>query len=110
MLKRSYTAIVERGLPLKGEFATEPYEAGWATEALWFVRRLDSASQPLKDVRVQISPDGIHWIDEGTKLGAFNAAGLAFARTTHFGNWLRLAGRVAGPGEVSVLVALTLKE
>ena len=40
-LRRSYTAVVERNTLWQGEFATEPYEAAWATEAIFFVRALD---------------------------------------------------------------------
>ncbi len=39
--------FIERGQPLAGEFATEPYEAGWASEALFFVRLPKMAIQKL---------------------------------------------------------------
>ena len=41
MLRESYTAIVERSEALRGSFATEPYECGWAGEAIFFVRILE---------------------------------------------------------------------
>ena len=41
MLRESYTAIVERSEELSGSFATEPYECGWAGEAIFFVRILE---------------------------------------------------------------------
>jgi hypothetical protein len=109
-LRRSYTAIVERGLPLAGSFETEPYEAGWASEAIFFVRLLESAPGIAIQAHIEISPDGMHWISEGTELGSFSADGLAFCRTVNFGNWLRLAGVVSGAAQIGAMVILALKE
>ncbi|MBI3972655.1 MAG: hypothetical protein HY332_15365 [Chloroflexi bacterium] len=116
-MRRSHTAILERGEALRGDFATEPYEAGWASEALVFLRLL--AAQPTGtnepappaavSARVQISPDGMHWVDEGTTLPP--DGDVRFARVREFGNWLRVAGTVSPPGaEVRALVYLVLKE
>jgi len=33
MVKRSYNAVVERNVEWQGTFASEPYEAGWSSEA-----------------------------------------------------------------------------
>jgi hypothetical protein len=125
---------VERGEPLRGTFATEPYEAGWATEALVFVRLLEAPAGARVRARVQISPDGMHWADEGTALPEVTGLGTSggstdraagadggadgdgtgvpvFARVREFGNWLRVAGSVT-PGDASVraLVYFVLKE
>jgi hypothetical protein len=108
-MRRSYTAVVERGEPLAGDWATEPYEVGWATEALFFVRLLEEPATGRLDARVQLSPDGMHWIDEGTALPELRD-GMAFVRVREFGNWLRLAGAVAGTGQLRALIYLTLKE
>jgi hypothetical protein len=108
-MRRSYTAVVERGEPLAGEWATEPYEAGWATEALFFVRLLEGPADARIAARVQLSPDGMHWIDEGTTLPELRD-GMAFARVREFGNWLRLAGTVSAAGGVRALIYLALKE
>jgi hypothetical protein len=135
-MRRSYTAVVERGEPLQGRFATEPYEAGWATEALVFVRVLEAPAGARVRARVQISPDGMHWADEGTTLPEVTGPGTSggstdgaagpdagpdgsadgmsvpvFARVREFGNWLRVAGSVT-PGDASVraLVYFVLKE
>ena len=69
MLRESYTAIVERSEELRGNFATEPYECGWAGEAIFFVRILERAGD-LEGItlQVQISADGIRWCDEGTSV------------------------------------------
>jgi hypothetical protein len=108
---QSYTAVVERAEPLTGDFATEPYEAGWAREAIVFVRVL---SEPETSVsiraRVQISPDGIHWADEGTEFSCSQERRLGFAKVIHFGNWLRVAGTVQPAGaSVDALVYIHLK-
>lgn len=112
MVLQSYTAVVERAQPLVGEFATEPYEAGWAREALIFIRiREDTDGAPTVRARVQISPDGLHWVDEGTEFPVIEQPGLHCVRVREFGNWLRIAGRVDPPGtEAKALVYITLKE
>ncbi|MDE0078738.1 MAG: hypothetical protein OXO50_14545 [Caldilineaceae bacterium] len=109
MLRESYTAIVERSEELRGSFATEPYECGWAGEAIFFVRILERVGN-LEGVtlHVQISPDGIRWCDEGTTV-ALREAEVSFCRVRHFGNWLRLAGRLPEGASVRAIVALSLK-
>ena len=102
MLRQSYTAVVERAHPLCGEFSTEPYEAGWAREALVFFKVRDGFSHGAEvHARIQISPDGIDWVDEGTVLPVIRGKGLYFAKVTNFGNWLRVATgeRSAGPDQ-----------
>lgn len=96
-MRQIHTAVLERFGTFSGDFATEPYEAGWAEEAIFFVRidEVDGA-EPALSGQVQISPDGIAWIDEGTPLPAVKQAGVVFTRVRHFGNWLRLACRVSG--------------
>ncbi len=113
-VRRSYTAIVERNVLWEGEFATEPYEAAWASEAIFFVRALEVhqlGRAGSYSAKVQISADGIHWADEGTtfelprKLDA-----VTFCKVRHFGGWLRLTGELRSPAELRVLVSLALKE
>ncbi|MCZ6631820.1 MAG: hypothetical protein O7G87_00315 [bacterium] len=40
LLRKSHTAVMERNQIWSGSFETEPYEAGWASEAIFFVRTL----------------------------------------------------------------------
>ncbi len=109
MLRESYTAIVERSESLRGDYATEPYECGWAGEAIFFVRVLERVGDVEGvTLNVQISPDGIRWCDEGTTV-ALSEAEVSFCRVRHFGNWLRLAGRLPEGVSVGAIVALTLK-
>ena len=110
-VRRSYTAVVERNVEWSGEFATEPYEAAWATEAIFFVRALAVTGKAVIQARVQISPDGMHWCDEGTKLALPSSPDqTTFCKVRHFGGWLRLAGAVPENVSTRVIVYLTLKE
>ena len=96
-MKQIHTAVLERFGSFSGDFATEPYEAGWAEEAIFFVKITEvEGAEPALTGHVQISPDGITWMDEGTPLPPVRRAGAAFTRVRHFGNWLRLACQVSG--------------
>ena len=115
-MRQSHTAVVERNQCWEGDFATEPYEAGWSHEAIFFVRMLrakaaNSSSLIAVELQVQISPDGIHWCDEGSRL-TFVAQHVldkpSFVRVSHYGGWLRLAGTVKN-GRAWALVHLALK-
>jgi hypothetical protein len=107
--RTSYTTVLERNTVWQGDFATEPYEGAWASEAVFFVRALANGAEAR--ARVQISPDGIHWCDEGTTLALpADADTVSFCRVAHFGGWLRLAGTVAAGQTATVIVYLTLKE
>jgi hypothetical protein len=80
-----------------GTFHTEPYEAGWADEALAiiYVREL-TGSAPTLLIQAQISADGVRWFDHpasSLRIDSLGGRGLAL---TQFGNWLRLAGEVSG--------------
>jgi hypothetical protein len=112
MIRRSFTAVIARNETWSGEVATEPYECAWAGEAILFVRAL-GAKGVLRGARarVQISPDGIHWADEGTSFALPAKTGqLTFGRVTHFGGYLRLVGKIPARASVTVLVSLVLKE
>jgi hypothetical protein len=110
-VRRSTTAVVERNVEWTGQFATEPYEAAWASEALFFVRALAVTDDSVIQARVQISPDGMHWCDEGTTLALPSSPDqTTFCKVRHFGGWLRLAGEVPENAAITVIVYLTLKE
>ncbi len=107
MVRRSYTAVVERNVEWQGKFASEPYEAGWASEAIFFIRILKGSGNHAA-AKVQITPDGMHWCDEGTTVTLPDEGETTSCKVSHFGNWLRLTGEVETP--VTVLVTLSLKE
>ncbi|MGR3793060.1 DUF6385 domain-containing protein [Vannielia sp. SX4] len=109
MLPENITAILARNERWEEAAATEPFEAGWAREAMLFVRSLKApeAAQPV--LRVQISPDGMHWLDEGATVEVPAEGEVAAVRLTHFGNWLRLAGEFDAGSAATLLVTLHLK-
>jgi hypothetical protein len=110
MLPESHTAIIARNETWRGSSASEGYEAGWAREAVIFVRALKPSIGPTCIVDVEISPDGIHWISEGTSFEMpVDEGGIAVARIKRFGNWLRVRADLVDGAEATVLVTLHLK-
>lgn len=111
MLRESVTAIVARNEPWSGAVATEPYEAGWASEAVIFVRALSATKVPAGvKLKVQISPDGMRWVDEGTRFPMPNKAeAVTFAKVREFGNWLRIAAELPKGASLKALVTFQLK-
>lgn len=110
-MRQSFTAVVERNVDWQGEFATEPYETAWAGEAIYFIRALAATGMPADAVaRVQISPDGIQWCDEGSTIPLPSGEGVTFGRVSHFGGWLRLVGKLSDSAQLRVIVYLALKE
>ena len=110
MLPENITAIVARNEKWSGEVASEPYETGWAREAIVFVRLLKEPEGPPPEAWIEISPDGMHWVREGTAIDMpVEKDRLAFCRIQRFGNWIRLAARYADGAHGTVLVTLHLK-
>jgi len=111
MLRESTTTVVERNTTWSGSFEAEPCEAAWASEATYFVRLLAvSGSLVGVEARVQVSPDGMHWCDEGTTLTVPSTSDtVTFTRVRHFGGWLRLVGELSPGIELRVIVYLVLK-
>ncbi len=110
-LRESHTAILSLGEDWKGKVATEPYEAAWASEALFFLRalRVEEAVDGAR-AAVQISPDGVHWVDEGTTLALPRRAGeLTFCRVLQFGNYLRLRAELPAGAVCRLVATLSLK-
>ena len=110
-LRESFTFPLERNVTWRGNFATEPAEAAWANEAIFFVRVLESEG-PLDGAvaRAQLSPDGMHWCDEGTVFPLPADAGkTGFCRLRHFGGWLRICGELPPGAALTVIAYLVLK-
>lgn len=99
MLRQFYTSVLERRKSFSGPVETPPFEAGWASEAIFFVRVDDIVAGSSVALRVQISPDGMHWVDEGTIFELLDKPGDAFVKVSHFGGWLRLAGTTSPSGD-----------
>ena len=111
MVMNSHTAVVERNVTWQGAFASEPYEVGWASEAIIFLRTLEAtgaSSEPLR-ADVQISPDGMHWCDEGTSLSLSVKPGVTFAKVKHFGGWLRIVGTLPPGVSIKLILYYSLK-
>ncbi len=109
-MRQSATATVELNTKWRDTFTAEPFEVAWASEAIYFIRALESEGVPGgASAHVQISPDGIHWCDEGTLVPLPAAPGTTFARITHFGGWLRLVGEIPNGARMKVIVHVVLK-
>ncbi len=106
------TAVLQRHTEYTGDFQTEPYETAWAGEAIFFIRAEEiSGEEVTLRAVVQISPDGIHWVDEGTAFPAITEMGDYFVRVSHFGGWLRLAAGIEGSEpRLKLTIHLVLKE
>lgn len=111
MLPENTLAIVARNEHWEGRAATEPYECGWAREAVFFVRALAAQNIPdFTSAHVQVSPDGMRWVDEGTSLLLpVHADEMDFCKVSHFGGWLRLAVELPDRASMTVVVSLHLK-
>jgi hypothetical protein len=116
-LRESTVAVVARNETWSaGSAATEPYEAGWASEAAIFVRALEDASGSVVGgdsagtARVEISPDGMHWVAEGTTFALpARKDGIGVARVGRFGHWLRVVGELPAGVALKVVVTMQLK-
>jgi hypothetical protein len=110
-LNENHTAVITRNETWAGACASEPYECGWAREAIVFLRALEfSGPAPTARARVQISPDGIRWADEGTTIALpTQADAVAFGKVMHFGNWLRVVADLPLGTTMKALVAINLK-
>ena len=96
-MKQSHTTVLERNTEWKGRFETEPYEAGWAGEAIFFVRVLEASAAYIDaDAQVQISPDGIHWANEWSTLSIDAAGGDDLLPGIPFRQLAALGRRAAG--------------
>lgn len=110
MLPENITAVVARNERWTGNAASEPYEAGWAREAVIFVRALKEPKGEQPRARVEISPDGMRWVPEGTEAPMpAQKDGIAVFRVKHFGSWLRVAADFTAGAESTVLVTIHLK-
>jgi hypothetical protein len=111
-MRNFYTVVLERMKEYDSGFDTEPYECGWASEAMFFIRihELSGANAELSS-KVQVSVDGIEWMDEGTEFHPMGETGSRFIKVRHFGGWLRLSNELRGENpRLKVTVHLVLKE
>lgn len=114
MLPQSHLAVVARNITWVGPCfaATEPFEAGWAREALIFVRLLKPPAWPKgpHSLEVEVSPDGLHWARHGTRIEMpKDETEMTCISVAGFGGWLRIAGPMHEGESATVLVSIHLK-
>ncbi|MGL3148928.1 hypothetical protein ACSS7Z_01080 [Microbacterium sp. A82] len=111
-MRQSQSAVLERGVDLVGSHATEPFEVGWAGEARWYVQFLRPAPGTEVEFRVQISPNGLQWIDHDLIVPVTSeAVGLLSIPVSTFGHWLRLRSEQTSGDDAPMLrIYLELKE
>lgn len=89
-MKQFYTVVLDRLTDFSGRLLSEPYEAGWADEAIAFIRIHEAEPSDHIHAWIQISPDGIEWMDEGHHIECAGVNSLHCIRISNFGGWLRL--------------------
>ena len=108
MLNESTTAVLIRGETVSNNFSTEPYEVGWAKEAIFFLYNLE------KDITgkfcVQISPDGFNWATDENHILIPKANYVSFIKINHFGNWLKFVSSINGDEKTKIMATLHLKQ
>jgi len=111
-MRQFQTTVLDFKYAYTASFASAPYEAAWASEAIFFSRIEEIAGEGAAlTLRAQISVDGIHWVDEGAVCGPLTVPGDYFLRVRHFGGFLRLCGDLAGrEARIQLTNNLVLKE
>jgi len=104
-------SVLETKKVFSKPFSTHPMECGWAKEAMFFIRAEEiQGKNPELTAKVQLSMDGVDWIDEGRSIRPIESIGIYFCRVTHFGGWLRLQCNIKGSeAHFKVTIQLTLK-
>ncbi|UJQ93883.1 hypothetical protein [Mariluticola halotolerans] len=109
-MRMSTSAVIARNVEWSDKACSEPYEAGWADTAIFFVRALKPGSGMAGRAFLEISPDGMHWVREGSSFDLPTGKDeVSFLRISHFGTWVRLACEFAPESSLRVLVTLHLK-
>lgn len=104
-MQQTNTSVLTRRRVIDADYATPPYEAGWAREAVLFVQA--EGAHPDLVLTTEISPDGIAWIQRGPARTLAAAESIAELSLTTFGNWVRLTvvgASAASPARILVHV------
>lgn len=111
MRVQTFTAVLERNRIVTKDFETEPYEVGWAIEGIFFIKILEiKGNSSSMEINVQISPDGITWVNDDKGALKLDNKGLYFIKVKEFGNWIRLSCKVKGnKSYFKVMIYLVLK-
>ena len=107
-MQTTNTSVLARRVRIDGDYATLPYEAGWAAEAAFFIQA--EGEHPELAISAEVSPDGINWIARGAPVVLAASQALAELPLTVFGNWLRLSVTGASASAPArILIHLNLK-
>jgi hypothetical protein len=107
-MQMTNTSVLARRTRINGEYATLPYEAGWATEAVFFIQAEGDHAD--LTVAAEVSPDGITWIQRGASVVLGTSQPVAELALAQFGNWLRLTVTGASTAKPArILIHLNLK-
>lgn len=107
-MQTTHTSVLARRVWIDSEFHTDPYEAGWAREAVVFTQV--EGKHPELRLATEISPDGINWLPRGEPQTLSDSETIAANTVTVFGNWIRLTILGASADQQArVLVHLSLK-
>ncbi|WP_066588307.1 DUF6385 domain-containing protein [Cellulomonas timonensis] len=106
-MQTTNTSVIARRVKISDDYATLPYEAGWASEAVTFIQA--EGDHPDLAIAVEVSPDGINWVRRtGATLSASQQ--IVDLPLAQFGNWLRVVITGATSEQPArVLVHLNLK-
>lgn len=110
-MRQFYSVTLDTFRDLTDGYTTEPYEAAWSSEAIFYLRvEKAKANAGSLEFVVEIGPDGMTWAEEGGTVTVDPSKQLSFVRVKHFGGWLRLR-HTSGPADsVQATVYLVLKE
>lgn len=107
-MQQNNTSVLARRIVIDGDYATLPYEAGWAREAVVFVQV--EGEHPRLAVAAEVSPDGITWIQRGESVSLDADATIVEIPLERFGNWVRVTVTGASPDATArVLIHLNAK-
>ena len=107
-MQTTNTSVIARRVRISDDYATLPYEAGWAIEAVFFVQA--EGDHPDLAITVEVSPDGINWVRraETTLAGVASARRPARRRSSATGSGSCITGATER-APARVLVHLNLK-
>ncbi len=101
-------SVLERRVSVTDTYSTYPFEAGWASEGVFFIQT--EGVHPALRLQPEISPDGVNWVPIESPSDMASETTIAALRLQNFAGWLRLtiAGATAAEPAI-VLIHLALK-
>src|SRR3546814_4347947 len=80
MMRQFQTSTLEQRRIFDGDFETHPLEVAWASEAIFFVDAEQLSGGAGLLLKIQISVDGVNWLDAGTVFDTISGTIQAFRR------------------------------